>query len=1407
MAGADYRRPAATGDHSRMPTISLCMIVRDEAEVLERCLQSAAGIAEEIIVVDTGSTDDTVAIAERNGARVAHFEWVDDFSAARNYSFELATMEYILWLDADDVVLPEQRERLLELKARLASDVYYIRYDYAQDGYGQSVCLLYRERLVRNRPDIRWLDPVHEFLSTANCTVERVDITITHRRTSEGCERDRGRNLRMLRRAVERPEYRENPRARCYLARELQDCGEVGEAVDAWKRFLEIAPAGGEDRALALARLASCYLLLGNGERKSEYRGLAREACRESWRIAPHRAEAAYLLGTLAWEEKDADEAILWFSRIPAELPHSNAPVETFAHGVGRLSGLCLAHDGRGEYRKANYYNELALRLWPSDAGFLQNRVYFRGRLQATEIRRIAFGAAREGFLHATETPEGGADDCFPLQAVPWPDDALASIACTRVPSGDESVAVYAEWLRVLERGGEVLLTAEAHGGTTNVAAGLELERAGFIVDYAWQDGERLAVRAVKPVRPERIGFLCAPSSPDAPVHRIRALNLAAWLRARGYRVTIQPPETFAETDVAVFYPDFSAGFLDAVRRARADGRRVIVDVAEDLLDLDVSGVYRATIEAADLVVACSHRLVATLRAMHPNVIVSEDPVEVAWEKNCAYDGRRRLTIGWIGMGWNAGNAERLRPLIEAAGHQLVTIHDGPGADVPWRLDTWQDALARCDAAVVPLDVALQPSKSSNRITACMALGLPVIASPLDAYLRLIGHGRNGLIASTDEEWRAALEQLRDPRERERIGRAGKETARRHAIGPIAARWVARVLGPDVDIVIPTCGSDAHLAACLDAVEAATDVPYRVTIVDSAARGEPLRVPEGMRVIRSEERLDFAAAVNRGIAAGDAPFLCILNDDTIPSRGWLGPLVERVRRASGICNPLSNYRFGQAKVPSLRLDGHELAADGHELADGRVSIPGGASISVERLHGYHPGLSGAQDHEWVPFFCTVMTRALFDRVGQLDEGFRNSHEDIDYCLRVRRLGLPTVVDERAFVFHFGGITRCAISDRTEIEAVNTRRLEAKYSLPLVVIHAGRAHTPWNPASIDDGGVGGAETATVRMAEELAKRGSQVVVFADCEGREGRFGDVEWVHYPRFESFASITCADVFVASRFAEILRMPVRTNRRYLWLHDVHAINAKEGEQDLVRNAYPDLNAILCLSPWHRDFAAGYHGIGTEKIVVTRNGIDPERFRFAPPRRRHRFIYSSSPDRGLDVLLEIFPRIRAALGDAELHVFYGFDVWERSLADAPKPVEAAHAAWIRERIRQPGVVFHGRVGQRRLARELARSDVWLYPTNFLETYCITALEAQMAGVACICTDLAGLKTTVGERGILLEGSPYSEEYRDRAVAATLELLADRPRRNRMTRAARAWAASQSWAAVAGEWIDMFRSH
>lgn len=150
-----------------MITISLCMIVRDEENGLGRCLDGVKDIADEIVIVDTGSTDRTKEIAAEYGAVIYDFEWIDDFAAARNEAFSKATKEYILWLDADDTIEEIDRVRFKKLKETLSPQYQSVTmpYNLAFDSEGKVTSSLRRNRLVRRDCGFQWIGPVHEYLA------------------------------------------------------------------------------------------------------------------------------------------------------------------------------------------------------------------------------------------------------------------------------------------------------------------------------------------------------------------------------------------------------------------------------------------------------------------------------------------------------------------------------------------------------------------------------------------------------------------------------------------------------------------------------------------------------------------------------------------------------------------------------------------------------------------------------------------------------------------------------------------------------------------------------------------------------------------------------------------------------------------------------------------------------------------------------------------------------------------------------------------------------------------------------------------------------------------------------------------------------------------------------------------
>jgi glycosyltransferase involved in cell wall biosynthesis len=296
----------------------------------------------------------------------------------------------------------------------------------------------------------------------------------------------------------------------------------------------------------------------------------------------------------------------------------------------------------------------------------------------------------------------------------------------------------------------------------------------------------------------------------------------------------------------------------------------------------------------------------------------------------------------------------------------------------------------------------------------------------------------------------------------------------------------------------------------------------------------------------------------------------------------------------------------------------------------------------------------------------------------------------------------------------------------------------------IIIWTGGAWEKWSPMSAVVDGLGGSEIAAINVAEQLAARGHDIEVW----GRvlDGNFNGVRY----RQPLGTDRPECDVFVSSREVEaVAEQASRARLRVLWMHDLYS-----GEDwNSSMTAY---DLILSVSEWaRRQHVKSYRHVSSERFVATRNGIDPRRFLREgehPSQPRPvgkagcRVIYASSPDRGLSRLLDLWPRIREILPEAELDVCYGFANWYAAADREGDRDLILSINYLRHRLdtmRWQGVCYRGRVGQAELASYFMGARLWLYPTRFLETSCITAMEAQAAGCYPIVTDAGALPETV----------------------------------------------------------------
>lgn len=370
------RNPGCFIRRKSMTEISLCMIVKNEESCLARCLESVKGAVDEIIILDTGSTDRTKEIARQFTESVYDYAWEDDFAAARNASLSHASKPFLFWLDADDVLERSEKEKLMALKAKIDEhvDAVMLPYHAAFHADGTPALIYERERIVRRDAGFVFSGVVHEAMAVSGNVIHE-DIVIRHQKQDK--ERNPRRNLMIYEKWLARGR-RMSPRDEYYYARELMDCGETARAEQAFARFLRM-DGWIENRIDAFVQRGNCLMRLG---RKEE----ARRSYLEALLCAP-RAEALCALGNCLMEEGDLHTAAFWYrAAMICERPtHSGAFVLTDAYGYIPALQLCVCYDRMGLFKLASQMNEQALLARPGDPTALSNRAYFESRLAEQE--------------------------------------------------------------------------------------------------------------------------------------------------------------------------------------------------------------------------------------------------------------------------------------------------------------------------------------------------------------------------------------------------------------------------------------------------------------------------------------------------------------------------------------------------------------------------------------------------------------------------------------------------------------------------------------------------------------------------------------------------------------------------------------------------------------------------------------------------------------------------------------------------------------------------------------------------------------------------------------------------------------------------------------------------------------
>lgn len=278
--------------------------------------------------------------------------------------------------------------------------------------------------------------------------------------------------------------------------------------------------------------------------------------------------------------------------------------------------------------------------------------------------------------------------------------------------------------------------------------------------------------------------------------------------------------------------------------------------------------------------------------------------------------------------------------------------------------------------------------------------------------------------------------------------------------------------------------------------------------------------------------------------------------------------------------------------------------------------------------------------------------------------------------------------------------------------------------------------PFDPQSLHEGHVGGSEEAVIRLAPKLAARGIEVTVYAGMPDRENRLFVVDGVRWrPTTEFFHKADHGTVLLWRSPQTLLTPEIKAAkwRKFSWLHDLAHGAPPE--------AYEECEKAIVLSQTAVDEVKRLDGVRHEKLVIAQNGIDGSLF---PPitddseRDPNTCIWASSPNRGLQHLLAIWPRVRSAVPDAKLEIYYDWTMFRNAY-----PTWAADLDAKIEALKDSGVKFIGGVSHDVLFKAYRHAGIFAMPSTYVETFCTSAVIAQAAGAYPVVTAHGALRETV----------------------------------------------------------------
>lgn len=498
-----------------------------------------------------------------------------------------------------------------------------------------------------------------------------------------------------------------------------------------------------------------------------------------------------------------------------------------------------------------------------------------------------------------------------------------------------------------------------------------------------------------------------------------------------------------------------------------------------------------------------------------------------------------------------------------------------------------------------------------------------------------------------------------------------------------------------------------------------------------------------LKMVSPKKNLGFSGGNNAGVEIASGDFFLFLNDDVLIHNGnWLKKLMD-AKKDSNIV--------------------------GAQLIEGN---------SYTEFKGtYFPYLGG---------WCVLTSRDDFEMIGRWEEDFGPAYfEDVWFSIRAKMIGRE-LKQVNVQIEHLGSGTMAKLPDNDFTRFAHTVYLNKLWDVSekkrIVFFYNGVGFVD---ADYEGRGVGGAEASLIQLTRQLAKGDWHVDVYNGTRVELTQNG----VHYHNVESYNPEEHVDVFVLWRdYHEAVKIAYAKTKIFF-----SCDQATSGDWN--NDIFPNVDKTICISPYHKDFLLRNYAVNKEDIIVMDLGIKEEDYSQIMPKVPGKLLFCSVPGRGLKYLAQAFPRIREEVPEASLYITSDYTLW-----GAEDPGNQEYVDMFRN---MGNVHFLGKVPRKELVEHQLTAEIMAYPCDYDENFCIAAMECIASGTPPVTFNIGALKTTVGDSGIVLNGSP-SKNIELFAKEVTM-LLKDEKRRKKLVKEGKKRALTHySWGHLGKKYEELF---